>query len=419
MDTLESFLTDNEATLVFPLLARLNIRRNSIVYLPDDVALRYAADVLNISLKTILSSNKFLQILQYGVNPSGFAKGRDEEDRETIDGLSVLTQAKFNSITYKVLDGILARPGDVDNLKPTVPAIRQITSLPIQRYTYEQKIADMNKFNETIEASVDLDIDEDRISDEEVDEIKDQMDDFRKLIESEQPIGRDFKEINILLLGKTRAGKTTVAKMVQNLFQTVRSPTVFVGTINPGIIQVEIRYENTNYRINFIDTPGLFELTPSEEYNKGGPKRENEALLNLIREDLLASGITINAAFFCLAINEGLPPGGQDVRALERYLNIIDGLRWIAVSTHAEASLPEDRDSMREQIKEYPNKYISNVKVYFAGAIPDPSDLPLDQVEYPKLLRYLENIAEYRKHLLKYIAKIADLPPVDPSTFNW
>jgi hypothetical protein len=116
MDNLEAFLSDNEARIAFSLLQRLQISRSATVCLPDDMAFRYASEVLNVSLETILESEHFEQILQHWVNPSGFPKGRDEENRETIDGLAVLAAKKFNGVTYKILDGILAREGDLDLL---------------------------------------------------------------------------------------------------------------------------------------------------------------------------------------------------------------------------------------------------------------------------------------------------------------
>jgi hypothetical protein len=116
MDNLEAFLSDNDARMAFSLLQRLRISRGATVCLPDDMAFRYASEVLDISLETILESEHFEQILQHWVNPSGFPKGRDEENRETIDGLAVLAAKKFNGVMYKILDGILARAGDLDLL---------------------------------------------------------------------------------------------------------------------------------------------------------------------------------------------------------------------------------------------------------------------------------------------------------------
>jgi GTPase Era involved in 16S rRNA processing len=276
--------------------------------------------------------------------------------------------------------------------------------LPIQKYTDQQQMTDMNRVLIILKASIDHEVKEKRLNDAHAKILEKNLNKLQEEVQRDKPIGTDFREVNILLVGKTRAGKTTVAKMIQNLFQIVKSASMFVGTVNTNITQVEIRYNNINYRINFIDTPGLFELTPSEEYNKGGPKRDNETLLKLIRQDLLQSGLTVHAVFFCFTGE--LEEGGQDAKALELYLHNFPNVPWIAVYTRAEGLLPKDIKDLRKQLKEHPNEFIQNHDIYFAGALPDPTSLPIDEIDPKQSLRYLNNIAQYRKDILKYIAKI-------------
>ena len=92
----EDFLRRNDATLLIPLLSRLKIPLNAQVYLPDDVAVTFVAEHLNIPLNAILESGKFTQMLQYGVNPEGFLEAHDEENRETIDSLSNYENRKYH-----------------------------------------------------------------------------------------------------------------------------------------------------------------------------------------------------------------------------------------------------------------------------------------------------------------------------------
>jgi hypothetical protein len=113
------FLRNNDATLIIPLLSRLEIPLNTQVYLPDDVAVNFVSEHLNIPLNAILESGKFTQMLQYGVNPEGFPFGRDEGDRETIDGLAVLANMRIGGVTYKVIDGVLGKGNDLQELAIT------------------------------------------------------------------------------------------------------------------------------------------------------------------------------------------------------------------------------------------------------------------------------------------------------------
>jgi hypothetical protein len=121
MDTLEGFLRSNDATLIIPLLLELKLpSSNAQIYLPDDVAIEFLANHLRLSVQTVLKSAKIIQLLRYGIIPSGqprkFQKGRDNEGRETIDALSVLASMKIGSVTYKVIDGVLGKGNDIQEL---------------------------------------------------------------------------------------------------------------------------------------------------------------------------------------------------------------------------------------------------------------------------------------------------------------
>src|SRR5208337_3021579 len=122
MDTPEGFLNANEASLVAPLLRSLNIRNRATVYLPANIAIEFAAEHFNISIGFILSAPKFIQILQYGVNPKGFKKELIQGE-ENIDGLTVLASTQIGGITYKILDGILAKGNDLTDLAASYRSI--------------------------------------------------------------------------------------------------------------------------------------------------------------------------------------------------------------------------------------------------------------------------------------------------------
>jgi hypothetical protein len=144
MDTPEGFLQTNDADIVASLLTSLDIPRTGNVYLPDNTAIRYASEHLAIPLDNLLQSEKFYSILQYGVNPRGFKKGRDQENRETIDDLAVLEASMIGKVTYKIIDGVLAKPGDLDEL--------QASHQPAARYMGE--LAKDNMYNIVIQTDV-------------------------------------------------------------------------------------------------------------------------------------------------------------------------------------------------------------------------------------------------------------------------
>jgi alpha-tubulin suppressor-like RCC1 family protein len=117
MDRLEEFLRANDADLVASLLSFLKIPERGRVYLPSNTAIEYLAEYINIPLNEILQSPFFRRMLRYGMNSTKFPIGRDEEHRETIDGLSVLNSILIVNTYYKIIDGVLGKPGDIEKLK--------------------------------------------------------------------------------------------------------------------------------------------------------------------------------------------------------------------------------------------------------------------------------------------------------------
>jgi hypothetical protein len=113
----QDFLSQNEATAAADLLFlyKEDIEADSIVYVPDDVALKFVAEHLDIPDYTILESPVLLKMLKYAVNPEGFTIV-ENRGHETIDGLDVLHVLTSNSVTYKILDGLLGKGNDLNEI---------------------------------------------------------------------------------------------------------------------------------------------------------------------------------------------------------------------------------------------------------------------------------------------------------------
>lgn len=113
----QNFLIHNEATFAADLLwsYKNDIEANSVVYVPDDVALRFVAEHLGLLLETVLESPVLLKMLKYAVNPEGFTV-TDNDGQENIDGLDVLHVMKSDGVTYKILDGLLGKGNDLNEI---------------------------------------------------------------------------------------------------------------------------------------------------------------------------------------------------------------------------------------------------------------------------------------------------------------
>jgi alpha-tubulin suppressor-like RCC1 family protein len=112
-------LREHDAGMIYPFLLRESLPRNAQVYLPDDVAIEYVAEYLDIPIEFILASPIFKKMFRYGIDPVGFPTGFDELGRNTIDGLSILYSFLAKGKMYHIIDGILGRPGDLESLQAT------------------------------------------------------------------------------------------------------------------------------------------------------------------------------------------------------------------------------------------------------------------------------------------------------------
>jgi len=85
----------------------------------------------------------------------------------------------------------------------------------------------------------------------------------------------DAKQINILLLGKSGQGKSTILKILQNPKESVVT-TRFSQTREAYLRSLAVMGSKSNFVLNIIDTPGLFEVRSENETS-----RSNDELLNL------------------------------------------------------------------------------------------------------------------------------------------
>lgn len=113
---------------------------------------------------------------------------------------------------------------------------------------------------------------------------------------------------NIILIGRTRVGKSTIKSLLVDPTSKPEELTLRSGTRDPSIESFCMRHHHTV--LNIIDTPGLF-----EHCCKDFDPRDNDTIMKTI-ELCATRGVTkLHAICFCLSISCGI--NAEDIKSIK------------------------------------------------------------------------------------------------------
>lgn len=215
---------------------------------------------------------------------------------------------------------------------------------------------------------------------------------------------------NIILMGRSDSGKTTVKKTLidPNFKYDQFNPSAETKDVDVVSLQVERMsapqspadhsHDNANNRfsLNIIDTPGLFELQKVV-----GPARDSDRLLMTIRDVLTKIGSSFHYICFCVSVIDGIRK--EDIETLHNALRHF-GLKKFnehicIIITRCEMKNDTQRANLEAQLrKELPVVKQFNIKVRFAGCL---NDEPPTGRATTSITDQFKNITSYQKELLK------------------
>jgi len=177
---------------------------------------------------------------------------------------------------------------------------------------------------------------------------------------------------NIIFVGKTRSGKSTALNVLKNPFKFINMTSLFSDTVHAAINHFTVEFDvgdgPTNFNINIIDTPGLFEVRDE------GESRDNDALEDIVLKCMNSEITKINSIFFVVAYGgQGINP--QDIDALEAFIRLFDGAQSHVhvLLTKCEKLNGEDKRKIEDEFRKYPKMKnlleLINPKMYFIGAV--------------------------------------------------
>jgi len=215
---------------------------------------------------------------------------------------------------------------------------------------------------------------------------------------------------NVIILGRTRVGKSTCVDVLKDGTHVPPMPTLFSETKDAQFKSFSLKDDSrkngsipTNYTINIVDTPGLFEVNRVSE----GEGRDNSFIKKCIRKCLENEIARIHCVLIFLTVEGGI--NDKDVKAIEIFLEDFASSKVTACLciTHAESFDQRRKDKVVEELQNYPkaSKLIDQhkVKILFMGCVdPDKHSDPI------ALTNAYNKVAKMRKKLLKTIFQADD-----------
>lgn len=205
---------------------------------------------------------------------------------------------------------------------------------------------------------------------------------------------------NILMIGDSRAGKTTFIRNIIDINHSVDNE-IYRGTISPESISLTINANNRLITLNFIDTPGLNEFANDDSRNNN---TIFESITSFVKKDVTKIHlvlITINASN---GINNNHLIGFKDI-IMTLGKDFKPNL-CLLLTNYENYGDPQEAKFMQE-FSTSPHLKIFNIScgagVLFSGA--------MTKEQYSTVSVRDQMIIKQRKRILKFINKVSNAEP--------
>jgi len=221
----------------------------------------------------------------------------------------------------------------------------------------------------------------------------------------------------ILLIGRTRTGKSTLKEMLTNPAGLTTTLNLHSETRNPEFQMLTVVYEGKLTTLAIIDTPGLFERSNNDKTNI----RDNAHIISLIKLFVNLEITKIHVIFFVIRLESGIHD--EDIKACLEFKDYIENFQnnCALLITGCESNSKELNDDLIEKfwqdskVKEQKLKEFFRLGVYFSGRI---NHRDFEQGNDKTVYRQFNNVVRYRNELLSFIGQDMEPQHIDKTQMS-
>jgi GTPase Era involved in 16S rRNA processing len=219
---------------------------------------------------------------------------------------------------------------------------------------------------------------------------------------------------NIICVGRTRSGKTTATRVLQDLCYQPEKMDIFSQTVQPEFHTFAIKDEmhNNRYTFNIIDTPGLHEVKKVNEI-----ARDDSVIIDTINFCLKNEVTKINSLLIFTSFESGL--NQDDLDSIQCFMDKFSHERITVCLciTRFESKNPSEKNALYDQLLQH--EFFAKLlkldyfHVVYLGAV-DTRSTTYTSVD--SLTKAYKKIYEMRKSLLDILflskpqVKLSELP---------